>query len=123
MAIRLRVWWCGEPRTDPEGYPARVGALWARLFLPKRWALVVRQTTWFKREEDWQLFLSNRWWRAHEQHHHIQEREQFKNNALRYVLAFAWQYVAHRSHDRAPLEIEANLAADRVLVNESQSES
>lgn len=84
---------------------------------------MVRQTTWFKREEDWQLFLSNRWWRAHEQHHHIQEREQFKNNALRYVLAFAWQYVAHRSHDRAPLEIEANLAADRVLVNESQSES
>lgn len=106
--------WAGAARTDPEGYACRIGALWTRLLLPKNWAMVAAQTVWLRDPHTWRRFLRQAHWRAHEHHHVFQESVVFRST-WRYLLAFVWQYVRHRSHDAAPLEIEANLAADRHM--------
>lgn len=112
---RLRgPWWRGAFRTDPEGYACRIGALWTRLLLPKGWAMVAAQTVWLRDPFTWRRYLRQERWRAHEHHHVFQESAMFRST-WRYLLAFAWQYARHRSHDAAPLEVEADLAADRHM--------
>jgi hypothetical protein len=106
----------GRLAHDHEGYRCRIGAWWAVLFLRRGWAMVAAQTVWFKREEDFERYQQDAWWRAHEHHHFVQERERFGGSTLRYVWAFAWEY-ARYGHDRAPLEIEANEAADQAMTN------
>jgi hypothetical protein len=109
-----RHWWLGWERTDPEGFRCRVGALWARLLLKKGWALTAGQTVWVRDPRTWRRYLRNEFWRAHEHHHVWQERHRFPNT-LAYLSAFVWQYVRYRSHDAAPLEIEADEAARVAL--------
>ena len=100
----------GVERRDPEGYRCRVGAAWSRTLMPKGWAMVVNQTVWIRDPQTWRRYCRDTFWRAHEHHHFWQEREVFKGT-MRYVAAFVWQYVRHRSHDEAPLEREADEAA------------
>ncbi|MCW5939538.1 MAG: hypothetical protein KF884_01585 [Fimbriimonadaceae bacterium] len=107
-------WLKGARRIDPEGYACRIGALWARLLLPRRWAIVFCQTVWVRDPLTWRLYLRQRRWRAHEHHHVWQEAHQFPTT-LHYLAAFVWQYVRHRGHDAAPLEQEADAAADRAV--------
>jgi hypothetical protein len=114
-------WLWGKERRDPEGYRCRVGALWTHLFLWRGYAIVLAQTVWIAREETWAQYLRNDFWRAHEHHHFVQEREYFGGNTVRYALAFVWQYARHMSHDKAPLEIEANEAAARGVEAKKQA--
>jgi hypoxanthine phosphoribosyltransferase len=64
-----------------------------------------------KGEEEWELFLASYRWRAHEHRHHEQEKMLFRGSTVRYCGTFLWQYIRHRSHDRAPLEIDAENSA------------
>lgn len=105
---------------DPEGYPCRIGALWARLFLRRGWALVARGTVWFKDERTFAAYLRDPFWRAHEHHHLWQERHMFANT-FTYLLAFVWQYIRYGGRDRAPLEIEADEAARTALTTQDAS--
>ncbi len=77
--------------------------------------MVANQTVWFRDEATWEAFLQQRHWRAHEHHHFWQETHYFKGQTWRYLLAFIWQYLRHRSHDDAPLEREAEEAADKAM--------
>lgn len=106
----------GVARTDPEGYPCRIGALWSRLFLRRGWAIVFHQTVWIGHASTWRTYLGDTFWRAHEHHHFFQEREVYRSTA-RYLFAFVWQYVRHRSHGGAPLEREADEAAHRHMAS------
>lgn len=106
--------WKGRETTDPEGYRCRIGALWARLFLQRGWAMVVRGIVWFRDEKTFAAYLRDDFWRAHEHHHVWQEKHRFCCS-LAYLVAFLWQYVRYRSHDAAPLEIEADEAAREYL--------
>lgn len=108
------IWWGGWPRTDPEGYACRVAALWARMFLPRGWAMVAAQTVWVRDPATWRKYLRQERWRAHE-HHHVWQESQVFRSTWRYLLAFVWEYARHRSHDAAPLEVEAERAASRHM--------
>lgn len=110
-----RHWWRGWERTDPEGYPVRIGAFWTRFLLHPRYAIVIRSTIWIRRPITYRRYAKSRWWRAHEHHHFWQEREYFRCRTLPYLWAFIWQYARHRSHGGAPLEQEANAYADAVV--------
>lgn len=109
---RLSKWWGGIPRTDPEGYECRIGALWTRVLIPRYWAITLAGKVWLGQPLAWRLYLRQDFWRAHEHHHVWQEAEVFRST-WRYLLAFAWQYVKYRSHRGAPLEKEADEAAAR----------
>jgi hypothetical protein len=65
-----------------------------------------------KNESTWQIYSNDIWWRAHEHHHIVQLDTYFGGSNIRYLMAFVWQYVRYRSHDRAPLEEDADRAAD-----------
>ncbi|HRI44730.1 MAG TPA: hypothetical protein PLL78_02355 [Fimbriimonadaceae bacterium] len=108
--------WKGREATDPEGYRCRIGALWSRLFLRRGWAMVAFGTVWFRDEKTFANYLRDDFWRAHEHHHVWQEKHRFRNS-LTYLLAFVWQYVRYRSHDAAPLEMEADEAARHALAS------
>jgi hypothetical protein len=114
---RLKGW----RRTDPEGYSCRIGALWSRALLPKGWAVVFAQTVWMRDPLTWRAYLRQKRWRTHEHHHVWQEAHRFPST-LHYLAAFAWQYVRHGGRDAAPLEQEAEAAADRALAAEAQGQ-
>lgn len=105
----------GWKRNDAEGAECRIGALWARLLLRDRWALTAFGKIWFKNPLTWRVYCRDPWWRAHEHHHLVQFERDFKGSNWKYLSTFVWQYIRYRSHDRAPLEIEANEAADRAI--------
>ncbi len=107
--------WKGTIRIDPEGIECRIGALWTLLFLKSGWALTAFRKVWMKNERTWQRYSQDVWWRAHEHHHIIQLDTYFRGNNFRYLMAFVWQYVRYRSHDRAPLELDADRAADEYV--------
>lgn len=111
----MSVFWGGWRRRDPEGYACRIGALWSRLFLRDRWAMVAFGQVWVKNPLTWRAYCRDVWWRAHEHHHVAQLRGRFKGSNLRYLGAFVWQYVRYGSHERAPLEVEANEAATKYV--------
>ncbi len=107
--------WTGTIRIDQEGFECRIGAPWTRLFLRNGWALTAFRKIWMKDEQTWELYSRDVWWRAHEHHHIVQLDTYFGGNNIRYLIAFVWQYVRYRSHDNAPLEIDANRAADEFV--------
>lgn len=105
----------GRTAFDPEGTECRIGAWWARLFLRRGWALAAARRVWFKNEEAFERFCRDPHWRAHERHHLKQEREDFRGSTLRYLATIIWQYVRYLSHDKAPMELAAEAAAEEAF--------
>jgi hypothetical protein len=118
---RLRDFFFGRRDVDPEGVPVRIGALWSRNFQPNGWALVACGKIWMKNDATFEQFKRDVRWRAHEHHHIYQERHRF-SNTLSYLCAFIWQYIRYRSHSGAPLEKEAEAAADEYMAKLERSQ-
>lgn len=115
MILNVKELLCGKSAHDPEGVECRIGAWWARLFLRRGWALSAARKVWFKNAQTFRRYCDDPHWRAHEHHHLKQEREIFGGSTLRYLAVIVWQYIRFMSHDRAPLEIDAELAANRAF--------
>lgn len=95
----------GRKEVDPDGYPARVGG-W--VLNPKHNAMTLPPGVGYLHDdEDWDYYRSDRGknWRNHE-HQHIQQIKWM--GAVLYIAEVVRGYVTTRSHDNAPLEIDAD---------------
>jgi len=98
--------WHGDPRTDPEGKPVRVGG-WA-IPNPKNNAMTLPPgQVHIHDDDDWEFYVSEkgRNWRNHE-HRHLEQIEEMGD--FWYLVEIIREYVTTFSHDNAPLEIDAD---------------